>query len=79
MDGIPQDASDAAISRAIIVLAKSLGMTLIAEGVETEAQLVFLRQYGCEAYQGWLFAKAMDAVAITELIGLSSGALRDCQ
>ena len=79
MDGIPQDASDAAISRAIIVLAKSLGMTLIAEGVETEAQLVFLRQYGCEAYQGWLFAKAMDAVAITELIGLSNGALRDCQ
>jgi diguanylate cyclase (GGDEF)-like protein len=66
MDGIPHDSSDAAISRAIIALAKSLGMTLIAEGVETDAQLAFLRQYACEAYQGWLFAKAMEAEALTE-------------
>jgi diguanylate cyclase (GGDEF)-like protein len=66
MDGIPDDASDAAISRAIIALAQSLGMTLIAEGVETDAQLAFLRQYGCDTYQGWLFAKAMDAASLTE-------------
>lgn len=66
MDGIPDDASDVAISRAIIALAKSLGMTLIAEGVETDAQLAFLRQYGCETYQGWLFSKAMDAAPLSE-------------
>ena len=66
MDGIPHDASDVAISRAIIALAHSLGMTLVAEGVETDAQLAFLRQYGCETYQGWLFAKAMDASDLTE-------------
>ncbi|MDO8774216.1 MAG: EAL domain-containing protein [Burkholderiaceae bacterium] len=67
MDGIPLDANDVAISRAIIALAHSLGLTLIAEGVETDAQLAFLRQYGCEVYQGWLFAKAMTAGDLTEL------------
>jgi EAL domain-containing protein (putative c-di-GMP-specific phosphodiesterase class I) len=68
MDGIPGDASDAAISRAIIALAKSLGMTLIAEGVETDAQLAFLRQHGCETYQGWLFAKAMTAADLSAML-----------
>ncbi|TXT40728.1 MAG: PAS/PAC-containing diguanylate cyclase/phosphodiesterase [Comamonadaceae bacterium] len=68
MDGVPGDASDAAISRAIIALAKSLGIALIAEGVETDAQLAFLRQYGCETYQGWLFAKAMPAADLSKLL-----------
>jgi diguanylate cyclase (GGDEF)-like protein/PAS domain S-box-containing protein len=68
MDGIPQDANDVAISKAIIALAHSLGLTLVAEGVETDAQLAFLRQYGCEVYQGWLFAKAMPAQKLTELL-----------
>lgn len=78
MDGIPNSASDAAISRAIIVMAQSLGMTLIAEGVETDAQLAFLRQYGCNTYQGWLFAKAMDAGALTERLLASKAAGRMC-
>lgn len=68
MDGVPHDASDVAISRAIIAMAKSMGMTLIAEGVETNAQLAFLRQHGCETYQGWLFAKAMTADDLTHLL-----------
>jgi diguanylate cyclase (GGDEF)-like protein len=66
MDGIPFDASDATISRAIIALAHSLGMTLVAEGVETDGQLAFLRQYNCEVYQGWLYAKAMPAEDLTQ-------------
>jgi EAL domain-containing protein (putative c-di-GMP-specific phosphodiesterase class I) len=49
-------------------LAHSLGMTLVAEGVETDAQLAFLRQSGCEVYQGWLFAKALDAADLTALL-----------
>jgi EAL domain-containing protein (putative c-di-GMP-specific phosphodiesterase class I) len=65
MDGIPDDANDVTLSRAIIALAHSLGLTLVAEGVETDAQLAFLRQYGCEVYQGWLFAKAMEADELT--------------
>ena len=70
MDGVLTESNDAAITRAIIALAQSLGMTLIAEGVETAAQLAFLRQHGCEAYQGWLFAKAMSADDLTELLNL---------
>ena len=72
MDGIPQDAGDIAISRAIIAMAHSLGLTLVAEGVETDAQLAFLRQHGCEAYQGWLFAKAMPANDLTALLQAAS-------
>ena len=71
MDGIPHDANDVAIAKAIIALAHSLGMQLVAEGVETDAQLGFLRQYGCEAYQGWLYAKAMAAKDLTELMRAS--------
>lgn len=66
MDGIPHDASDTTISRAIIALAHNLGMTLVAEGVENDNQLAFLRQYDCEVYQGWLYAKAMSAEDLTE-------------
>ena len=71
MDGIPSDANDAAIARAIIALAKSLGLQLVAEGVETNAQLAFLREFSCEAYQGWLFAKAMPADELNRLIQLN--------
>ena len=72
LDGIPDDLSDVVISRTIIVLAKSLGMALIAEGVETQAQLAFLRLHGCETYQGWLFAKAMDADSLTRRLRASA-------
>lgn len=65
---LPVDQSDAKICRAIIALAHSLDMSLIAEGVETEEQLEFLRDYGCETFQGWLFAKAMPAAEITALV-----------
>jgi len=68
LHGVPHDSDDVAITRAIIALAHSLGISLIAEGVETDAQLAFLRQYGCESYQGWLFAKAMSVADMTELL-----------
>ena len=58
------DANDAAIARTIIGLAQSLGLDVIAEGVETEDQRAFLATQGCPAYQGYLFCKPL---AIHEL------------
>ncbi|MDP3512909.1 MAG: EAL domain-containing protein [Sulfuritalea sp.] len=53
------DANDAAIARTIVTLAHSMGLTVIAEGVETEAQREFLTSNNCHAFQGFLFGKAV--------------------
>ncbi|MFW5723188.1 MAG: putative bifunctional diguanylate cyclase/phosphodiesterase [Halochromatium sp.] len=53
------DASDAAIVRAVIAMAKTLSLTIIAEGVETQAQRDFLAREGCDVLQGYLLARPM--------------------
>jgi diguanylate cyclase (GGDEF)-like protein/PAS domain S-box-containing protein len=68
MDGVPGDGNDAAIVGAIIALAHSLDLELVAEGVETPLQLDFLRRCGCEVYQGWLYSRAIAAPALGNLL-----------
>ncbi|MCT9812511.1 EAL domain-containing protein [Acidovorax sp. Be4] len=61
--------NDAVLVRAVIAMAHTLGLPVVAEGVETAAQLAFLRSNGCESFQGWLFAKALPAVDISRMLG----------
>ena len=59
--GFEDDKGDAAITRAIVAMAHSFGMSVIAEGVETPQQLAFLRELGCEEFQGYLFSRPVPA------------------
>jgi diguanylate cyclase (GGDEF)-like protein/PAS domain S-box-containing protein len=70
---IPGDADDAAIASAIIAMAHSLGLTVIAEGVETAQQLAFLREHGCDALQGYLLSRPIPADAATALLQRAPG------
>ena len=63
---------DAVLVRAVIAMAHTLGLPVVAEGVEDAAQLAFLRNNGCESYQGWLFAKAVPAADISRMLGGST-------
>jgi diguanylate cyclase (GGDEF)-like protein/PAS domain S-box-containing protein len=64
--GLPGDDSDAGIVSAILHMARALGMRVVAEGVETEAQREFLAQQGCHEFQGWLYAPALDALSFEQ-------------
>lgn len=61
--GLPGDPSDAGIVAAIVSLGRALQLEIVAEGVETEAQRAFLAGTGCEQYQGFLFAPALDSAS----------------
>lgn len=63
------DPNDAAIAKTIIALAQSLGLAVIAEGVETEGQRDFLAAVGCHAYQGYLFSRPLSLERFEEFLG----------
>lgn len=65
---LPQDASDAAITAAVVALGCSLGMTVIAEGVETQAQADFLRARQCNEAQGFLYGRPSTADELAQLV-----------
>ncbi len=62
------DISDAAITKAIIALGKALDLTIIAEGVELQEQLIFLEARGCDRMQGYLFSRPLPADEVENLI-----------
>jgi EAL domain-containing protein (putative c-di-GMP-specific phosphodiesterase class I) len=65
---IPEDANSCSITEAIIAMGKRLHLRIIAEGVETQAQLDFLRANGCDTYQGYLFAKPLTISEMSALL-----------
>jgi diguanylate cyclase (GGDEF)-like protein/PAS domain S-box-containing protein len=65
---ITKDPDDAAIVQAIIAMAHSLGIKVIAEGVETAEQLAFLRQHRCDAMQGYYFSRPVPPEQFAELL-----------
>jgi len=74
MRGIPGSRDDVAIAKAIITLAKNIGLRVIAEGVETGKQLAFLVEQRCEEYQGYLFSRPLLAGQIEALLQAHPGA-----
>jgi diguanylate cyclase (GGDEF)-like protein len=69
------NADDRGITEAIIAMGKSLSLTVVAEGVETEGQLAFLRQHNCDEFQGFYFSQAVPADEFAEMVrGHKTGA-----
>ncbi|WP_339947090.1 EAL domain-containing protein [uncultured Albimonas sp.] len=76
IQNLPDDRQGAAIVRSTLILGEALDIPVLAEGVETEAQLAFLRQAGCVSSQGWLFGRPADRVATEALIEAQTSADR---
>ena len=72
--GVLADGKDVAIVQAVLGLARGLGLPVVAEGVETEAQLGALREAGCEEVQGWLVGRPAPIESFAHLTGAAVAA-----
>jgi len=70
--GIPENTADTILVEAMVRLAHALGLRVVAEGVETEAQATALRDLGADAAQGYLFARPAPLAAV--LASVAAGA-----
>ena len=68
--GLPHDREDASIARAVVALGQALGLRVVAEGVESEAQRAFLADSGCDEIQGFLVGRPLPAEQCAALIGM---------
>jgi diguanylate cyclase len=66
VNDVPGDPEDCAITSAVIALARSLKLRVVAEGVETEDQAEFLRREGCDEVQGWLLCRALPSTDLQD-------------
>ena len=77
IDDIPDDENDKAVASAVISLGQKLNLRVIAEGVETEEQVAFLRENNCDEMQGYHFSKPLAGAEIEKLLIDHSQALAD--
>lgn len=68
IDALPDESEGSAIARTVVAMGHALGLRVLAEGVEQEAQLDALRLMGCDAYQGFLFSPALPAPAFAQRV-----------
>jgi diguanylate cyclase (GGDEF)-like protein/PAS domain S-box-containing protein len=78
VEALPRDDITVAIASAVISLARRLNLSVVAEGVETDEQLEFLRDSGCDEAQGFRFSKAVDPEAIEHMLRRSGTIQASC-
>lgn len=76
VDGVPADENELAMVGAIVAMAIQLGLSTTAEGVETQAQLDYLRSIGCEEVQGYLLARPLESDALLQALESTTDGLR---
>jgi diguanylate cyclase (GGDEF)-like protein len=74
---IPDDSEDKAITEAIIAMGKTLSLTVIAEGVETQEQIDFLREHACDQMQGYYLSKPISSDNFAEFLHKYAGEKKD--
>ena len=74
--GLPDNRNDASIAKAISTMAHSLGLNVVAEGVEDQRQFDFLAQNDCDEVQGYLFSRPVSASELVRVLPREEGAAR---